>query len=255
MRTLLNLKAAFLLLLLVVLAATTYGQESHVRERARQYEPLIAAAAHRYGVDPHLLWTIAYQETRFQPGLISPKGARGLMQFMPGTAARYGLDNPLDPVAAIETAARYVRFLTERFGGRVDLVLAGYNAGEGAVEAFRNGRRLILPTGKIINASSLKTGGVPPYRETQGYVTNGTAIYRNIATTNIFSSTKTFSKPQTTVVSELEDETVEAERSTYITLSDEINTAPKMVSSGLPPTIQEGPPLHSPERTRSIYIP
>ncbi len=75
MRRLLNLK--IVVLLLVVLAANTEGLESHARERARQYEPLIAAAAQRHGVDPHLLWTIAYQETRFQPHLISPKGARG----------------------------------------------------------------------------------------------------------------------------------------------------------------------------------
>ena len=175
---------------LIVLAhcAQVSAQESHVRARARIYEPHIAAAASRHGVDARLLWTIAYLETRFQPGLVSPKGARGMMQFMPGTAARYGLNNPLDPVASIDAAARYVRFLTHRFGGRVDLVLAGYNAGEGAVDAFRYGRRLVLSTGKVINPSGLTTGGVPPYRETKNYVALGTSVFTNITTARLFGA-------------------------------------------------------------------
>ena len=253
MRSLLNLKVVGLLL--VVLAANTYGQEPHVRERARPFEPLIAAAAQRYGVDPHLLWTIAYQETRFQPGLISPKGARGLMQFMPATAVRYSLRNPHDPAQAIDAAARYVSNLSRRFNGNLRLILAAYNSGEGAVEAYRDGRRLILPTGKIINATSLKTGGVPPYRETQGYVLYGTAIYRNTATANIFNGVPRFSRPQTTVEVEPDDDAIEPERSIYINVSDEVNTATKLVSSELPPAVQGSPPTSTPASTRSIYIP
>ena len=91
-------------------------------------------------VDPHLLWTIGFLETRFRPWLRSPVGAEGLMQFMPATAARFNLVNPYQPEPAIRAAARYVRFLSNRFGGRIDSILAGYNAGEGAVDAFLWGK-------------------------------------------------------------------------------------------------------------------
>jgi len=92
------------------------------------------------------------------------------MQFMPDTAARYGLTNPHDPEAAIDAAARYLRDLLQKFGGRIDLALAAYNSGEGAVESFRTGRPLVLRTGKIINPRGVITGGIPPYSETQSYV-------------------------------------------------------------------------------------
>ncbi|MGH9915253.1 MAG: lytic transglycosylase domain-containing protein [Pyrinomonadaceae bacterium] len=213
--------------LLLLIAVKTNGQEQIVRERARRYEPVIAAAAARYGVDPHLLWTIAYKETRFQPNLISPKGARGLMQFMPGTAVRYGLLNPHDPVQAIDAAARYISDLQKKFGSREDLLLAAYNAGEGAVEAYRDGLRLVLPTGKVINPTFLRTGGVPPYTETQGYVSGGTAIYRHITATNIFG-----------VSVKLPNEVApeEPERSMYMAVA------------------QHNPPVSS-VRTHSFYIP
>jgi membrane-bound lytic murein transglycosylase MltF len=92
------------------------------------------------------------------------------MQFMPETAARYGLSNPHDPKPAINAAARYFRDLLHRFDGRIDLAFAAYNAGEGTVEAFQNGRLLRLSNGKVINAGRAVTGGIPPYRETQNYV-------------------------------------------------------------------------------------
>jgi hypothetical protein len=98
------------------------------------------------------------------------------MQFMPETAARYGLRNPYDPRAAIDAGAHYVRDLLSKFGGRVDLALAAYNAGEGAVESFQIGKPLVLSTGKIINPRGLVTGGIPPYRETQEYVRSATAL-------------------------------------------------------------------------------
>ena len=72
--------------------------------------------------------------------------------------------------AAIDAAARYFRDLLRRFDGRLDLAFAAYNAGEGAVGAFKNGRVLRLSNGKVINAARLVTGGIPPYRETQNYV-------------------------------------------------------------------------------------
>lgn len=102
------------------------------------------------GVDPLLLYSIMHQESSFKSHAISPKGARGLMQLMPFTAMRFGVTNIFDPRQNIEGGARYVRFLLDRFDGDIDLVLAGYNAGEGAVEKY--GWR------------------IPPYSETQEYV-------------------------------------------------------------------------------------
>ena len=104
----------------------------------------------RNGVDPVLLYAIMHRESSFRRSAVSPKGARGLMQLMPGTAARFGVTNIFDPRQNIEGGARYVRLLLDMFDGDVRLALAGYNAGEGAV--LKYGRR------------------VPPYAETQEYV-------------------------------------------------------------------------------------
>ena len=112
-------------------------------------EYLINSGANN-GVDPLLLYSIMHQESSFKAHSISPKGARGLMQFMPFTAMRYGVTSIFDPRQNIEGGARYLRFLLDHFDGDVDLVLAGYNAGEGAVEKY--GWR------------------IPPYSETQEYV-------------------------------------------------------------------------------------
>jgi hypothetical protein len=176
--------------------AVSYGQTTvltrsqfsrfSVLQRARFFEPTISRIAAEEGVDPYLLWTIAYNETRFRPWLRSYAGAEGLMQFIPSTAARFNLFNPYLPEPAIRAAARYVRFLSNRFGGRIDSILAGYNAGEGAVDAFLTGRTLRAGK-KIINASGIKTvGGVPPYRETIGYVARGLVVYRLLRARQIF---------------------------------------------------------------------
>ncbi|MDQ1638764.1 MAG: hypothetical protein QOF62_2103 [Pyrinomonadaceae bacterium] len=166
------------------------GAASKVRTRASLYEPLIASAAQRHSVDPSLLWTIAYLESRFRQEAISYKDGKpcayGMMQFTAPTAARYGLKNPHDVREAIDAAARYVRDLQKRFGPRGDLILAAYNAGEGTVEAFRDGRRLVLPNNKIINPSGIRTGGVPPYLETRDYVTRGKIVYQSISRAGLF---------------------------------------------------------------------
>jgi len=104
----------------------------------------------RNSVDPLLIYSIMHQESTFKPRACSPKGARGLMQLMPPTAARFGVKNIFDPKQNIEGAARYMRFLLDLFSGDVRLALAGYNAGEGAVIKFGY--------------------QVPPYNETQEYV-------------------------------------------------------------------------------------
>lgn len=149
-----------------------------VLTRAAYFEKEILKAANEEGVDPHILWAIAYNETRFRPWLTSPKNARGLMQFIPSTAARFDLQNPYEPVSAIRAAASYVRYLSNLFGGRVDSILAAYNSGEGTVSAYLYGRALRNGQ-KIINPNGLKTiGGVPPYTETVQYVGRGLQIYR-----------------------------------------------------------------------------
>ncbi len=160
---------------------------SQLDQRARSFEPYILQAARRYAVDPRALWTIAFLETGFRPELVSVKGARGMMQFMPGTAARFGLINAHDPVAAIEAAARYVRFLSNRYRRNPALVLAAYNAGEGAVDAYLRGITIHHRDGKVINPTGRRTGGVPPYMETISYVSRGLTIMRQVNDLGIFT--------------------------------------------------------------------
>jgi len=156
----------------ILLTGSVVAQErdSTLTQRARLLEALIIESAQRYGIDARVVWMLCFIESRFKVDAVSRKGARGPMQFMPDTAARYGLTNPHDPEAAIDAAARYLRDLLQKFGGRIDLALAAYNSGEGAVESFRTGRPLVLRTGKIINPRGVITGGIPPYSETQSYV-------------------------------------------------------------------------------------
>lgn len=122
-----------------------------------QTDAYIVESATRHGVDPVLIYATMHQESSFKSHAISPKGARGLMQLMPPTAARFGVTNIFDPRQNIEGGTRYMRFLLNIFNGDVALALAGYNAGEGAV--LKYGRR------------------IPPYRETQEYVRRITGRY------------------------------------------------------------------------------
>ena len=122
-----------------------------------KYDELIASSAARNGVDPHLIVAVMRQESGFNPRARSYKGASGLMQLMPATAQRFGVTNIYDPAQNIEGGARYLRFLLDQFNGEVNLVLAGYNAGENAV--VNSGYR------------------VPRYRETQNYVRSISARY------------------------------------------------------------------------------
>jgi len=112
----------------------------------------------RYGVDPYLIFLVMEEESHFNPRVVSPKGARGLMQLMPGTAARFGVRNAFNPAENISGGVRYLKLLLKTYNGRVDLALASYNAGEGAVAKW--GHR------------------VPPYRETRNYVRRIGGRYR-----------------------------------------------------------------------------
>jgi Zn-finger nucleic acid-binding protein len=113
-------------------------------------DKLIRVNGSKYNVDPYLIFLVMEQESHFNTHALSPKGARGLMQLMPGTAARFGVRRAHDPAQNISGGTRYLRELLNRFNNRVDLVLASYNAGEGAVAKFGN--------------------RVPPYQETRNYV-------------------------------------------------------------------------------------
>src|SRR5687768_815005 len=110
----------------------------------------IVESSRRHDVDPLLIYSIMHRESSFKRFALSHKGARGLMQLMPATAARLGVRNIFDPQQNIEGGVKYMRILLNMFDGDVRLALAGYNAGEGA--ALKYGRN------------------VPPYRETQEYV-------------------------------------------------------------------------------------
>jgi soluble lytic murein transglycosylase-like protein len=112
-------------------------------------EELIEEAAAAHGISPHLVRAVVEAESGFDPWSVSPAGAQGLMQLMPDTAALMGVDDRLDPRQNVFGGAKYLSQLLDRFDGDVALALAGYNAGPTKVARYR---------------------GIPPYRETRGYV-------------------------------------------------------------------------------------
>jgi len=125
------------------------------------YADLICDAAKRHRLNPNLLAAIIHVESRHRANARSRKGALGLMQIMPATGARYGVyqaRNLYDPALNVDVGARYVNDLLDTFGGSLELTLAAYNAGEGAVARYGN--------------------RVPPFPETQRYVVDVMALLR-----------------------------------------------------------------------------
>ena len=114
-----------------------------------ELDRIIFKAGEKQGVDPRLLHAVIWQESRYKTQALSHAGAQGLMQLIPDTAKRFGCDDPNNPEKNIAAGAKYLSWLLKRFSGNVELALAGYNAGEGAVDKY---------------------DGVPPYNETQNYV-------------------------------------------------------------------------------------
>jgi hypothetical protein len=118
----------------------------------------INAAAERHHVDPSLVRSVVKVESNFNPNAVSRKGAMGLMQLMPATARSLNVANPFDPAQNVDAGVRHLRQLLDNYGGNVQLTLAAYNAGSGAVA---------------------RSAGVPRYRETQNYVRRITDLYNN----------------------------------------------------------------------------
>jgi len=117
---------------------------------------IVEEIAHKYSLEPTLIHSIIKIESNYDPWAISPKGAIGLMQLMPTTAAQYGVRDIFDPRENIEGGVRYLKDLIRLYQGRTDLVLAAYNAGQEAVKKF---------------------GGIPPYPETIKYIEKVKASY------------------------------------------------------------------------------
>ena len=114
-----------------------------------ELDRIIFEAGANQGVDPRFIHAVIWQESKYKVDARSHAGAQGLMQLMPATAKRFGCDDPNDPVSNIKAGTKYLGWLLKRFSGNVELALAGYNAGEGAVDKY---------------------DGIPPYNETQNYV-------------------------------------------------------------------------------------
>ena len=133
-----------------------YDYDSDLPVSNHSIDDLIRTAAEKYGIDPRLVAAIAETESNGNQHAISPVGAIGVMQLMPGTAAALGV-NPYDKAQNIEGGAKYLSQMLDTFGGDVRRAVAAYNAGPGAVQKY---------------------GGIPPYAETQNYVRKVIDLYQ-----------------------------------------------------------------------------
>lgn len=140
----------------VALASRTSAPAERPRVTKAEIERFVQIASERYRVDPALVRAVITHESGWNPHAVSRAGAQGLMQLMPATAERHGVADAFDPEQNINAGVRHLRSLLERYRGDLDLALAAYNAGEGAVD---------------------RAGGVPNIRETRTYVNRVTNTY------------------------------------------------------------------------------
>ena len=145
---------------------------------------LIRNASQKYGVDADLLFSVIAAESNFNSKAVSRRGARGLMQLLPATAARLGVTDIFDPAQNIDAGTRYLHELMTRYQGDLVLTLAAYNAGPGAVQHY---------------------GRIPPYNETISYVR---AIRKTYAQRKLQSDAKTATKTAVTAQEKTETKTV-----------------------------------------------
>ncbi len=132
------------------------GSASALLRAPEEIRAMVKKMAPRYELDPNLVLAVIAVESAFQPNAVSSKNARGLMQLIPATAARFGVRNTFDPAENLHGGMAYLRWLLTHFKGDVTLAIAGYNAGENAVKRY---------------------GGVPPYTETRRYVRKIRRLY------------------------------------------------------------------------------
>jgi hypothetical protein len=135
-----------------------YSAET-LRRKADAYQPYIRANSAKYGVDEALIISVITAESCFRQTARSHKSAQGLMQLIPATAKRFGVRDAYEPSQNIRGGTRYLKFLLKRFSGNLEFAVAGYNAGEGAVDRY---------------------SGIPPYRETKEYVRRVMRVYNRL---------------------------------------------------------------------------
>ena len=133
----------------VIRRASSRGRRRWLSPRRSRFDHMIKHYAKKHSLEPALIKAVVHAESSFNPRARSHKGARGLMQLMPATAKRFGISNSYSPMENVMGGVRYLRWLFDHFNGNIHYVLAGYNAGEGAVAKYR---------------------GIPPYSETKEYI-------------------------------------------------------------------------------------
>lgn len=147
-----------LLMKLLEKQADASQTDSSSSSSSNQFSDLIKDASEKYGVDEDLISSVIKAESNFRSNAVSKCGAQGLMQLMPGTASGLGVSDSFDPAQNIDGGTLYLKKMLNRYGGDIEKALAAYNAGPGAVDQYN---------------------GVPPYQETQTYVSRVVGFYND----------------------------------------------------------------------------